>query len=348
MPSPSWLCDRCTGRRRLLSPVMGTGLIALALSTTACSNDGQTATGPEPSSVGTDALPAAMGPDTWTSRRGMPKGRHHHGAGVVPNAAGEPIVYVLGGQVDGPNFEVPTDLVYAYNFSTDTWETRSARGGLSFSNGVGVIGGKVYQSGGISGTKALKTLTVYDPVADAFTVKTPMPSGSAMGVTGVIGGKLYVLTGAGGSCSCNPTKRLYRYDPASNTWTTLRSAPEPHIGGAAGVIGGKFYVAGGGTDKVHVYDPAKNRWKALAPLPALAVDLAGAVLNGKLYVVAGPEVWAYDPAQDRWEPKAPMNGWRHSLAAVSFVSRAGNPRMLAVGGVGDPGWPDERNEVYAP
>jgi hypothetical protein len=348
MPAYPYLDGRSAGRAGFLTSVVRTGIVALALASGACDNDQQTATGPEPAPVGTEGLPAAMSPDTWTDRRGMPEGRHHHGAAVVPNAAGEPILYVLGGHVEGEDFEVPTDVVYAYNFSTNVWETRSARGGLSFSNGVGVIKGKLYQSGGIVGTKAMRTLTVYDPVLDKFTTKAAMPAGAALGVTGVIGGKLYVLAGVTGSCSCTVTRRLYRYDPASNTWTTLRPAPAAHVGGAAGVIRGKFYVAGGGTDKVHVYDPATNTWKTLAPLPALQVDLAGGVLNSKLYVIAGPELWAYDPATNQWEAKSPMNGWRHSLAAASFISRAGNPRMLAVGGVGDPGWPDDGNEVYAP
>ena len=344
---------RSPGRRSPLSPVLRSGLVALALSGWACSNDQQAATAPGLGEVGPAGVTSAVAPDSWTPRRSMPDGREGLAVGVVPNAVGEPILYALGGYV-GTDTPVPTNLVFAYNFSNDTWTTRSAHGGTPYSNGVGVINGKLYQSGGIAGTRSVKTFTVYDPATDAFTTKAPLPIASASGVTAVISGKLYVLTGAGGNCSCTRTKRLFRYDPASDAWTALRAAPDAHIGGAGGMIGGKFYVAGGRdgaggiSDKVHVYNPATNTWKTLASLPEPAADVAGAVLSGKLYVIAPFSTWAYDPATNTWAARAPLGFWRHHLAAASFVSKAGNPRILAVGGIGDPGWPDARNEVYTP
>jgi Kelch motif len=67
---------------------------------------------------------------------------------------------------------------------------------------VGVIAGKLYLSGGFDDTlttsKPLAKLVVYDPVRDVFVRKRDMPRRSIWGVTGVIGGRLYVLTGYSG------------------------------------------------------------------------------------------------------------------------------------------------------
>lgn len=123
-----------------------------------------------------------------------------------------------------------------------------------------------------------------------------MPKATAAGVTGVIGGKLYVLPGVcSGDYWPNPQycaqlaiRKLYRYDPASNTWAQMAWCPHFHAGGASGVINGKFYVAGGsGAAWLDVYDPATNSWKTLAaPVPTVGSKAAGAALNNKLFVIS--------------------------------------------------------------
>ena len=125
-------------------------------------------------------------------------------------------------------------------------------------NGVGLIGGKLYYSGGFQfhGPPDYSyTLYAYDPVADVAVQKANMPKSTDEGVTGVIAGKLFVLPGVCSGdgwpdpryCEEPATRALYRYNPVNNSWNSRRSAPHFHPRGAGGVIGGKFYVAGGGT-----------------------------------------------------------------------------------------------------
>ena len=335
--------------------------MALAFSAFAlvsCSDTGPTQ--PEAVSGESPVAPSfALASNTWTARAPIPTGRQELTAAVVNNAAGDPILYVLGGL---DVMDQPVSRVEAYNYSTNRWTTKAADGGIFESNGVGVIGGKLYISGGKTehgdGLEIDYTLVAYDPVRDVFSLKARMPRTSANGVTGVIGGRLYVLIGqCGPDCTHSLTRRLYRYDPITNAWdASLPWSPNAHVSGAGGVINGKFYVAGGvdangnPSAKLDVYDPATNSWKALASMPSAVVSAAGAVINNKLYVMNGSQktVYAYDPVTNRWTTRAPMLTARSNLAAASLVTSYGNHKILAVGGYTS----DERgytaNELYTP
>ena len=300
----------------------------------------------------------ALASNSWTARAPIPTDRAHLDAGVVNNSAGEPILYVVGGY---DQIDQPVSRVEAYNYSTNRWITKAASGASVETNGVGVIGGKLYISGGVSdhgdGWEAHSALVAYDPVSDAFSIKANMPRKVSNGVSGVIGGRLYVLTGFCGDCTHTITRRLYRYDPSTNAWNaTLTWCPNAHVRGAGGVINGKFYVAGGVdangnlSAKLDVYDPATNSWKALAPMPSATAGVAGAVIKNKLYImgVGGTKiVYSYDPVTNRWTTKAPMLTGRSDLAAASLVTPSGNPKILAVGGFGSQA-SFRANELYTP
>ena len=88
--------------------------------------------------------------------------------------------------------------VRAYNVATNTWTSKrdmpAARYGM---NGAGVIDGKIYVTGGFAepasqGPSA--SVFVYNPASNTWTRKRDMPAAGGYGVTGVIGGKLYVVT----------------------------------------------------------------------------------------------------------------------------------------------------------
>lgn len=293
----------------------------------------------------------ALASNSWSARAPIPTGRSHLGAGVVNNSAGQPVLYVIGGL---DRVDEPVSRVEAYNYSTNRWTTKAASGAGAATNGVGVIGGKLYISGGTAdhgaGPESHAAVVAYDPVRDVFSTKASLPHTSSNGVSGVISGRLYVLTGLCDDCSSRITRNLYRYDPGTNAWKTMRSCPNAHLSGAGGVINGKFYVAGGGSAKLDVYSPATNSWKALAPMPSAVSSAAGAVINNRLYVMGGngKTVYSYDPATNKWTTRAPMLTGRSALAAASLITPSGNPKILAVGGYSS----DERgftaNELYTP
>ena len=189
-------------------------------------------------------------------------------------------------------------------------------------------------------------------------------------MSGVIGGRLYMLTGYENvltpegdichECGFVATRRFYRYDPATNAWQSRPWCPNFHVGGAAGVIDGKLYVVGGGdksgiSRKLDIYDSATNHWKSGAAMPAARTTATAVVLGKKLYVVGGwgandegGETFVYTPATDRWTTVASMPTARRLLGAAR-VAVDGQAYIVTLGGleIGQTFGASNENEVYA-
>ena len=306
----------------------------------------------------------AVAGNTWLTRANMPAERTRLAAATITNAAGQSIVYAIGGLTPTGN---PSDKVTAYNVATNTWAfRRPLPEPLAETNGAGVINGKIYVSGGYSDPDfPTSALYMYDPARNAWTEKAGIPTvtvngekqwGLGLGVTGVIGGRLYVVSGCfmpwepwGYYENCNPL--FFRYNRVTDRWTTL---PRPFAGEdvsspyAGSVIGGKFYLMAGSwytrEGRLAVYDPATNRWTTKTPLGLPRPGAATAALEGKLYVMGGERYNAkreayeplditivYDPATDTWTRRAPLPSARSDIAA-SRVFVGGKPRIEVVGG----------------
>lgn len=311
------------------------------------------------------ALASAVAGGTWTTRAPMPTPRWYLDGAVQNNSLGQPVFFAVGGYGTETGRYVRT--VEAYNFANDRWTPRASLPlALAHTNGIGVIGGKLYMSGGIFQANGLPGyhpgLNVYDPVRNIWTKKADMPKRTAHGVSGVINGKLYVLAGTCNNCGPDRlSRRLYRYDPVTDVWTALAWSPNAHSNGAGAVINGKFYVAGGvedsdhdhdGSNKLDVYDPVTNRWTTLAPMPTDRFGAGGAALQGKLYIVGRGgddprvptnQVEAYDPVTNTWSTKTPMSPGRGDMAAASLTF-GGKSYILAVGGYREA----NANEAYTP
>jgi N-acetylneuraminic acid mutarotase len=294
----------------------------------------------------------------------MPTPRIFLAAGVAAGSTGQQLLYAIGGIDPGAGF---TPAVEAYNLASDSWISRAPLPvALASTNGVGTIGGKLYLSGGfVDQSGWQRSLYVYDPMQNSWTRRADMPKRTGRGITGVIGGKLYVLVGTCSDCAVSSPRRLFRYDPATNTWTgTLPSSPNTHVSGGGGVINGKFYVAGGrdrdgrDSNKLDVYDPATNRWSTLTPMPTARSGVAAAVLGGKLYVLGATNVdpgeeqnmvEAYDPVTNTWTTKAPMPGIGRGDLAAGRVTFEGRGFILAVGGTDSEGsGAGDANQAYRP
>lgn len=344
------------------------GLLTLsALGLAAC---GEEATQPNPPA---DQVPTAaeavVASNTWIKWADMLTSRTALAVATVTNPAGQSVVYAMGGR--NPN-GVPIATVAAYNVATNTWTFR--RGlpvGLANSNGAGVINGKIYVSGGFTDWASENlsgALYMYDPAANTWTRKHDMPSVQgpyhdpfyvgAQGVTGVINGKLYVVTACYWSDSPWPYMEgcrgrgpgFFRYNPVTDQWSSLPypwddQARSPFAGG---VIGGKFYVMGGSTantgSRFAVYDPSTNRWTPKTCLDLNRPGAATAVLQSKLYVIGGSRYIAarhaweavdwnsvYNPITDAWTRRASLPSPRAGIAGTKvFVN--GQPRIEVVGG----------------
>jgi N-acetylneuraminic acid mutarotase len=309
----------------------------------------------------------AVASNSWLVRAKTPVNRTNMAVATVTNAAGQSVVYAIGGLT---TTNMPSEKVMAYNVATNTWTFRSPLPvRLAGSNGAGVINGKIYVSGGYSdygGDWPQRRLYMYDPATNTWTEKRSIPilttddggdRAAGNGVTGVIGGKLYVVSGCfqsqdpwGYFETCSPL--FFRYNPATDGWARLPNPfPADAIGPTiGGVIAGKFYVMATSQYTADIYmasyDPATNRWTPQTPLGLARPGAASAVLGGKLYVLGGArynaskdamEVLAitirYDPATRTWTRRADMPSPRQGIAA-SKVSLNGQERIEVLGGIG--------------
>jgi hypothetical protein len=357
---------------------------ALALSTFWLAGCGDNSTEPtQPAEPTPSGAELAVAGDRWITRANLPTARAGFALATVTNAAGQSIVYAIGGRTDVYPMTV-LRKVTAYNVATNTWtERRPLPAPLSHSNGAGVINGKIYVSGGftvIGDGPPTRALYVYDPGTNTWVRKRDLPAiygGPTKdwtvgwgGVTGVIDGKLYVVTFCHSYMfySENPFcendvigPRLFRYNPATDRWVTLAPpfpvaypySPDRVSTLAGGVIGGKFYVMGGDytlKGRLSVYDPATNRWTTLTRnLPQLA-GASAVVLQGKLYVMGGSghrETRVYDPVANTWHFRAFLPSVR-DYASASKVFVNGQPRIELVGGRGPGGLAADNNLQYIP
>jgi N-acetylneuraminic acid mutarotase len=303
------------------------------------------------------AAPAlAVASNSWLKRADLWSiERWDHAAATVTDAAGHSIVYVIGGRSAAGG---SLTKVMAYDVSTNKWTLKAPLPVPRYStNGAAVINGKIFISGGRKNGWAYVPPPgdsyMYDLRTDTWTRKQNMPDGGDQGFTGLIGGKLYVLS----RCyepppmeywfdDCDPPRtNFFSYNRVKDQWTTLPSPANTYTtGGAAGVIGGKFYVAGG--TSLEVYDPATNRWATRRPPPRfLGFSPTGTAANGKLYVFGGvglrnPQTGGadtlrtttiYDPATDSWTTGRPLPTPR-SGAAATRIFVTGQVGIQVVGG----------------
>jgi serine protease AprX len=204
-------------------------------------------------------------------------------------------VYVFGGADDAGHSLTVTRV---YDVARGTWATAAPlpapRNRFA---GVGYANGAIYLVGGRS---ALSRLTAqpqtwrYDPLADTWTTLAPLPLGLGGAGSGVIGGHLYVVSGA----DANDTLSLavYDYDLAANTWTVVGTVPQPVHDGGSAVLGGRLWLFGGdsgaagptaagraapqtATNVTQIWDPGSRTWLIGPALPDSRSDLGGTALG---------------------------------------------------------------------
>ena len=236
---------------------------------------------------------------TWSEGPAMPKPVHHANAAVLDGT-----IYVLGA-MQGPEFSTIGDT-WSWNPATDAaWAIRApispsaARGSAI----TGALDGKLYVAGGLR-DGAVTDVSIYDPVADAWSDGPALPAPRDHGCGGEVGGKLYVIGGRNANIG-STASTVYELAPGGAAWQSRTAMPTARGGTGCGVIDGRIIVVGGEGNpaagsrgvfpQVEAYDAAADTWEALPPMRTPRHGMGAAAWGGRLYVPGGADRQAFGP-----------------------------------------------------
>jgi N-acetylneuraminic acid mutarotase len=225
--------------------------------------------------------------NSWTTKASMPTPRSGAFSGAIDGK-----LYVAGG-ID--NFSGTVfNIVEVYDPLTDTWTIKTSMPMAQGGGASAALNGKLYAVGGIAAfvfnNPRNGVLQVYDPLADTWSTKAPMPTARSAAAAVIANGKLDVLGGEPTNTSFTAANEVY--DPDTDTWTSKAPMPTPRGGLVAGVINGLVYAISGYAGSVtysvnEVYNPTNDGWTADAPILTARIAMGSGVINGAMYVVGG-------------------------------------------------------------
>ena len=148
--------------------------------------------------------------NTWSAGAPVPECVLDHGHAYYNGK-----VYVIGGWACG----AASSAVYAYDVASNTWSAPLAPLPQTELNMATVaINGKIYVANGLychdqpPGCDTVNNLFIYDIAGNSWTSGPPSPLASEYPAGTAIGGKLYMIGGAG--------TNTYLYDPVANSWSS--------------------------------------------------------------------------------------------------------------------------------
>lgn len=230
--------------------------------------------------------------DRWREMAPLPRGGNH--VGVVATSGR---LYAIGGHEDQNRKPYPDCFVY--DIAADRWTRIAplprARGAAA----IVAIGGRIHSIGGAIGDTTDAKLSidwhdVYDPTADRWTARSPLPLARDHTGTVVFGDNIHVIGGRINSFAKNVGDHNV-YNPATDTWTLKAPLPTPRSGHGAVLYRSKIFTMGGEeTGKVfaqnEAYDPATDSWMQYAPMMTPRHGLGAATIGDAIYVAGGGPV----------------------------------------------------------
>jgi hypothetical protein len=154
-------------------------------------------------------------------------------------------------------------------------------------------------------------------IHNTWTSGAPMPTAVNWPATGVIKGKIYVVSGYAGDAPAVTNNQVY--DPVADKWSTAAPIPEATAQAAAAVVKNILYLFGGSNNggvpvfnTVWAYNPKTNTWSSKATMPTARCSAVAVVVNNIIYVIGGfnggrlNTVEAYNPATNTWTEEADL------------------------------------------
>ena len=274
--------------------------------------------------------------DKWTRKKNMALPAHHTALATLNGK-----IYVFGGyaasNTSTPGW-LPIDNTWEYEPAADTWKALAP---LPFARGSAVAyehKGRIYVIGGNGMHPGVKAASLwadhpqrsfgdvdeYDPAANSWRARAPMPTPRNHMFGGIVDGKIYVIGGRLGPAFIGAATNVdivEQYDPETDAW----GAPQPRMptarsGGGAAVYNGRIYVAGGEQQDLRMFaafrafeafDPKTQTWTSMPVMPTPRHGFAAAFIGNGFHVVsgetqaAGTGVSGATTAHDVFEVKSP-------------------------------------------
>lgn len=328
--------------------------IALVLLLAAC---GGSATTTEPSSSRTTPtepttsapvlttsptrVPSTTAVERWQrlDRLGFPRSE-------MPAVTIDGLVYVPGGFMETSQGPRGQSVVERYHPVSGEWvrvaDMPAARHHLM----AVAHDGFMYVFGGFSDRGIETTTWRYDPSADAWTGRAPLPGPVAAGGAAVLGDLIYVVGGVPDGTS------VYSYDPAADTWSVERPLDTAREHSAAVAHRGRVYAIAGRWEgrsltSVESFDPVAGRWSRGPDLSEERSGFGATVWNGVIVVGGGEDLVTFATSSSleildsggSWVTIEPLPVALHgfALAAIDdlLYSVGGSRRAGSVSNSGD-------------
>jgi N-acetylneuraminic acid mutarotase len=205
------------------------------------------------------------------------------------------------------------------------------------------------------GTASLVEAQSPEVTHNTWTSGAPMPTAVNWPSVGVIGSKIYVVSGYAGGAPAITNNQVY--NPVANTWSSAAPIPAATAQAATAVVKNVLYLFGGSDngglpvfDTVWAYSPKTNTWTAKATMPTARCSAVAVVVNSIIYVIGGfnggrlNTVEAYDPATNKWTEEADLILGKSEVSAGVFGTAKTGYTIVAADGFSGSDTGD--NEAY--
>jgi N-acetylneuraminic acid mutarotase len=226
--------------------------------------------------------------DRWLTGAPLPRGANH-----VAVASTDQKVWAFGGFIE-QNRRSDTNA-YVYDIASDRWTAIAPLPRPRGAAAAVVQDGLLHLIGGASEPAAERASVswheVYDPEADRWSTRKPLPG--ARDHVGCVahGGRIHVIGGRFNTFEYN-TDLHHVYLPDRDTWELRTPMPTARSGHGLVVYRGRFFAMGGEGGYL----------------------VGGVPVQAKVF----GQMESYDPATDRWQRHAPMITPRHAVGAAAI------------------------------
>ena len=254
---------------------------------------------------------------TWKRIADIPTPRSEVAAAVLGG-----VIYIVGGFGGGNVVET---------FAADRW-TVAARYPIAVDHAmaaaVDVAGtpGLYVFGGNVNGVAVARSFRFFGD--QGWREIASMPAPRSQGAAVAIGGKIFIVGGAGNDRLVSPT---YMYDTATDRWSSAAAIPTPRDHLAAVAFAGRVCAIGGrrlsllqNLATFECYDPGRDTWQTMPDAPTARGGIGAAAVGDRIFVAGGEEaigtfkeVDMFDAVAGTWTRGPDLPTSRHGLGIVA-------------------------------